>query len=340
MEGVTQLHRLEFAAAAQNFSAASEHPHTFDARLTIDSLAGLALTHQLMGQPEAADETVQRLIQFAYELNDPVQVGVAHACEARIQLLQGNFLQAFSWAKSASEPLDPFALFFWLEVPQITRIRVLIAEGSTESLNKAAELLQEIQELAEASRFTCQTIEISALQCLLLEKQGFGDKALASLEGAVAMAEQGGWLRPFVELGLPMAGLLQCFTKQKGHSSLLSVVLESFANNEMQIPAGMVKSQSAVNRQGMHGEALTKREQIILELLVHRLQNKEIASRLFVSTETVKTHLKHLYQKLGVNNRLEAAMKAEQLILAKGTVLEPGTMDNYKQLKRSYINAA
>lgn len=56
-------------------------------------------------------------------------------------------------------------------------------------------------------------------------------------------------------------------------------------------------------------ERLTAREREILELVVHGLANKEIADRLSVTVAAVRFHLKHIYQKLHVHSRTEAALK-------------------------------
>lgn len=65
-------------------------------------------------------------------------------------------------------------------------------------------------------------------------------------------------------------------------------------------------------------EPLTNRELDVLELLVQRLQNKEIAEKLVISDETVKGHLKNIYQKLNVRKRREAIEKAKIIGLFSG----------------------
>ena len=56
-------------------------------------------------------------------------------------------------------------------------------------------------------------------------------------------------------------------------------------------------------------EKLSAREREVLDLVVHGFSNKEIADRLRISTEAIRWHLKHIYQKLHVHSRTEAALK-------------------------------
>ncbi len=60
-------------------------------------------------------------------------------------------------------------------------------------------------------------------------------------------------------------------------------------------------------------EQLSERELIVLRLPASRLSNVEIAARLYVSVNTLKTHLKNIYRKLEVTSRGEAIERAEEL---------------------------
>jgi DNA-binding NarL/FixJ family response regulator len=63
-------------------------------------------------------------------------------------------------------------------------------------------------------------------------------------------------------------------------------------------------------RSGAPAETLTGREMEILQLLADGLTNKEIGARLFISPDTVKTHLEHIFQKLGTTDRTAAVAEA------------------------------
>ena len=62
-------------------------------------------------------------------------------------------------------------------------------------------------------------------------------------------------------------------------------------------------------------EALTARELEVLNLIAEGLSNDAIARKLFLSTGTVKVHLKHIYGKLDVNSRTQAVARLRELNL-------------------------
>ena len=66
---------------------------------------------------------------------------------------------------------------------------------------------------------------------------------------------------------------------------------------------------------GEQNEPLTERELTVLRYLQSVLSNEEIASKLFVSPNTVKTHVRNIYRKLGVGRRREAVRRARELHL-------------------------
>ncbi len=55
-------------------------------------------------------------------------------------------------------------------------------------------------------------------------------------------------------------------------------------------------------------DTLSPREMDIMELISHSMTNEEIADKLFISSKTVKTHLRNIFLKAGIRNRVEAAL--------------------------------
>ena len=70
-----------------------------------------------------------------------------------------------------------------------------------------------------------------------------------------------------------------------------------------------------VNAQALSSLGISEREHEVLALLAEGLSNKELAERLFVSTNTIKTHLARVYDKLDVARRTQAVQKARSLRL-------------------------
>lgn len=82
-------------------------------------------------------------------------------------------------------------------------------------------------------------------------------------------------------------------------SQIASKVVAAFQNNPATSPLGT----------GVSLDVLSKRENEILEMLSTGLLYKEISEKIFITTETVRKHVYHIYEKLHVTNRVEAVNK-------------------------------
>lgn len=76
-----------------------------------------------------------------------------------------------------------------------------------------------------------------------------------------------------------------------------------------QIARKVIEAFQVKEKTNSYFQTLSRREQEILEQLSRGFRYKEIADKLFVSTETVRSHVRHIYDKLQVNGRLEALKK-------------------------------
>ena len=128
------------------------------------------------------------------------------AFRARLALLRGEVGIAVHWLQTGVKPAR-MSLWFW-EANDITHVKALIAQGTAVSYQKADDLLTACQQYAEETASVWLLIQIWALRALLAQAQDQSEKALTAAEEAVRLAEPGGYLRLFVELGTEMADLL------------------------------------------------------------------------------------------------------------------------------------
>lgn len=104
------------------------------------------------------------------------------------------------------------------------------------------------------------------------------------------------------------AGATGCLLKDAPREELFTAVRAAARGRTVLSPAVATRLASAVRAPG--GEPLSSREREVLALVVRGTSNRETARALFISEATVKTHLTHLYAKLGVKDRAAAVAAA------------------------------
>lgn len=308
----------DLETAAQHFRAIAERRYSAHFTAAQESLLGLALIRQAQGSAEEARETTEALATFNLERTGSITAKTRSA-QARLAVLQGNLEAAMPWVDglALTVPDRPIPLF---DEPCVTRARVLIAQKTDDSLRIAMQLLDGVQELAAATHNARRLVEVRALQAMALDAQGQNDMALDVLQRAVVLAQSGGFIRMFVDMGRPMVTLLSPLAKRGVAPRYLQRLLAAFTLSEAQAVHEPKGSGSTVVVSESPSLLLTPRELEVLSLLDSPLSDKEIAQRLFITVNTVKRHTGSIYQRLGVHSRRRAVARAKGLRILLSSV--------------------
>jgi len=229
------------------------------------------------------------------------------ALRARVLVAQGELGAALGWAREQGLSVED-DLSYLHEFEHITLARVLLARDAAEPVGSAIQevtrLLERLLRAAETGQRTGSVIEILVVQALAHQARADVPAALTSLQRAVTLAEPEGYVRIFAEGGPPMASLLRAVSKQGTAPNYVRRLLAAINKAEDSTPAnnGLI-------------EPLSARELDVLRLLGTDLDGPEIARNLIVSLNTVRTHTRNVYAKLGVNNRRAAVRRAKELDL-------------------------
>ncbi|MBN1315965.1 MAG: hypothetical protein JXA42_10870 [Anaerolineales bacterium] len=153
-----------------------------------------------------------------------------------------------------------------------------------------------------------------ALGALLLRSQmhallGNRQAGQADLTRALGMGEQEGFIAIFVEQGSMVAREMENLL----HRKLIEPVRPEYVERILAAFSPTLTPDRPAAGELLLVEPLTGRELDVLRLMAQGLKYKEIASQLFISLNTVRYHVKAIYEKLAVNNRTQAIQRAQQL---------------------------
>ncbi|MDP9188139.1 MAG: LuxR C-terminal-related transcriptional regulator, partial [Actinomycetota bacterium] len=151
------------------------------------------------------------------------------------------------------------------------------------------------------------TVHALLLDAVARDRLGDAGAAEAAIERALELAEQDGMILQFMLV--PVRELLERHPRHHtAHAALLSTILDLLRGSSPR-PEGAAPLR----------DELSEAELRIVRYLPSNLKASEIAAELYVSANTVRTHLRHIYAKLDAHSRSEAVARARELrLLAPG----------------------
>ena len=223
----------------------------------------------------------------------------------------GNLENVAAWMEqyfgAAQHMMQPRKFFMRID-ETVLHARALMALGR---FPEAELVLAELANLSGRLELVPTRIRVDVLMALLAVARDDEDTALAHLEDALELASPEHVIAPFMEIGPELQRLLAQYRRRARRRRGVSqgLVADVAAACGLEIPAGA----AAADRGDGEIIPLTNRELEILALMAQGLSNRQIAEKIYVSPNTVKTHVANLMDKLESGNRVEALARAREL---------------------------
>ena len=295
----TAVRHLQTSASLDEAASLTENRYRRYAAMARVRLA-VGDTEGAIGQLDEAER--------AYRRGFFPEVRPIAAMKARIRIVQGRLREAEAWAlERGVSAVDE--LSYLREYDHLTLARLLIAKYREDQvqrvIDEAVSLLDRLLEAAEAHGRGGSVNEILVLQALAEDAKGQRQQALAALERALVQTEPEGYVRLFLDEGAPMSKLLRrAATKGVVPGSVDKLLRASgVAEDDRHRTPATTETVTA---------ALSERELQVLELLKTTMSGPEIARELFISVNTLRTHTRHIFEKLEADSRAAAVRRAEE----------------------------
>src|ERR671910_602329 len=270
----------------------------------------LSRARRARGDTECALKLAHEAERLTRDSGAPQAIVGAALWKARLHLMRDEPQVAASDLERASSVSD---------VPRSTRdserislARLLIAR---EDYDEALQLLDRLREAAQAADRRGNVIEILVLQAMALRAGEEKIRAMDVMGQALALGEPEGYVRTFVDEGPAMVVLLYETLEARQRGRL---------DPANKVPVHYFRKLIAVLERDVTGtalpatgppEPLSERELEVLQLIAVGKSNRRIATELFVSVGTVKTHINNVYRKLDAHSRTHAVARARELNL-------------------------
>ena len=319
LEGIANLQLFKLPEALTGMSYTLKNKFNLDFRAVLDTFAALALIHELKGETSESKAFQNRMEDYVNQLGDAGSKDIFLSSKARTALVRRDISTAFQWAKEFNETPTFEGTFFWVEVPWITKAKVLLQEGSNNSISNAEKLLLELKELADSSNLIFYNIEISMLLAVVYEKQGNISDADELMVQVLKEANDQQVIRPLVESGNLILAMLERLKEKNIELKFIDQVIGQFVDEDVEKEHSLQNSTNGLKSSLVpHKALLSTRELEVLSFVTNGFRNKEIAHKLFVSEVTIKKHLYNIFKKLNVNNRINMVQKAKELEIIPG----------------------